>query len=413
MSKPTIGARRAILAVAIGAVMAALSPSALSQVTPAAGYVPPNDTPSFKVGTTLFLDYTYTDSPTAKNADGSTYNPSSFNVGRAYLNFTGQLHHLLSYRVTTDLVRVTDATGTLSGSYAVRVKYAFAQFNMDDWLVKGSWIRLGQQQTPYIDYAEGIYRYRFQYPTMVDKDGFLTSSDLGLSGHFNFPNNFGDVHLGYYNGEGYNHPEANDEKGFQIRASLRPLPGIAVAKGWRVTGLLDLRPASRRARRGTAGSSTRRSSTRTSMSGSRTSRRRTRRRPARRRSSRRTGRSGSRRAPRSASRRSSATTSSSRTRTRTRSRSGRSSASPTGSTSATASSRRSWRTTRRRRSTISLPRRPTTSSTRFTRSSTSERGRRKKEEEEEEIPSNERVAGELHANFIRISHREAAKESPG
>ena len=88
MSKPTIGARRAILAVAIGAVMATLSPSALSQVTPAAGYVPPDDKPSIKVGFTLFADYTYTDSPTAKNADGSNYNPNAFNVSRAYLNFT-------------------------------------------------------------------------------------------------------------------------------------------------------------------------------------------------------------------------------------------------------------------------------------------------------------------------------------
>ena len=236
MSNRKTLALRVGFAAAIGTLLVTLSPSAMAQVTPAAGYIPPDDKPSFKVGTTLFLDYTYTDSPTAKNADGSTYNPSAFNVGRAYLNFTGQLNHLFAYRVTTDLVRNTDTTGALAGSYVVRVKYAFAQFNMDDWLEKGSWIRLGQQQTPYIDYAEGIYRYRFQYPTMVDKDGFLTSSDIGLSGHFNFPSNYGDVHLGYYNGEGYNHPEANDQKGFEIRASLRPLPGMEILKGWRVTG---------------------------------------------------------------------------------------------------------------------------------------------------------------------------------
>jgi hypothetical protein len=238
MSKRTPRARSLAFGIALGALMAAFSQPAPAQVTPAAGYVPPDDKPSFKVGTTLFLDYTYTDSPTSKNADGSTYNPSAFNVGRAYLNFTGQLNHLFAYRVTTDLVRNTDTTGALSGSYVVRVKYAFAQFNMDDWLEKGSWIRLGQQQTPYIDYAEGIYRYRFQYPTMVDKDGFLTSSDIGLSGHFNFPSNYGDVHLGTYNGEGYNKAEANDQKGFEMRASLRPLAGMAIAKGWRVTGFL-------------------------------------------------------------------------------------------------------------------------------------------------------------------------------
>ncbi|HTS02631.1 MAG TPA: hypothetical protein VMN04_08910 [Thermoanaerobaculia bacterium] len=236
MSKRTVVARGVGPAIAACALLCTLGLPASAQVTPAAGYIPPDDKPSFKVGTTLFLDYTYTDSPTSKNADGSTYNPSAFNVGRAYVNLTGQLNHLFAYRVTTDLVRDTDATGALSGSYVVRVKYAFAQFNMDDWLVKGSWVRLGQQQTPYIDYAEGIYRYRFQYPTMVDKDGFLTSSDIGLSGHFNFPSDYGDVHLGYYNGEGYNHPEANDQKGFEIRASLRPLPGVEIAKGWRVTG---------------------------------------------------------------------------------------------------------------------------------------------------------------------------------
>ncbi len=238
MSKRTSAVPRVALAVAIGAFLCVLAPSAQAQVTAASGYVPPDDKPSMKVGLTLFADYTYTDSPIAANADGSIYNPNAFNIGRAYLNFTGQLHHLLSYRVTTDLVRVTDTTGTLSGSYAVRVKYAFAQFNMDDWLPNGSWARFGLQQTPYIDYAEGIYRYRFQSPTMVDRDGFLTSSDLGLSAHVNFPNNYGDVHVGYYNGEGYNRAEANDQKGFEMRASLRPLPGVTIAKGWRVTGFV-------------------------------------------------------------------------------------------------------------------------------------------------------------------------------
>ncbi|HMA28739.1 MAG TPA: hypothetical protein VKS23_02650 [Thermoanaerobaculia bacterium] len=236
MPKRTIGARRAILAVAIGAVISALVPAASAQVTPAAGYVPPDDTPSIKVGFTLFADYTYTDSPTAKNADGSDYNPNSFNVSRAYINVTGQLHHLFSFRITPDVVRVTDAAGTLSGSYALRLKYGFGQLNMDEWLPKGSWVRLGLQQTPYIDYAEGIYRYRFQSAIMVDRDGFLTSSDLGLSSRVSFPGNYGDAHLGIYNGEGYSKAEANDQKGFQVRASVRPLASLAVAKGWRVTG---------------------------------------------------------------------------------------------------------------------------------------------------------------------------------
>ena len=33
---------------------------------------------------------------------------------------------------------------------------------MDDWLPRGTWVRFGLQQTPYVDFMEGIYRYRFQ-----------------------------------------------------------------------------------------------------------------------------------------------------------------------------------------------------------------------------------------------------------
>ncbi len=241
MLKRTISARRAILAVAIGAVTTALSSATLAQVTPAEGYVPPDDKPALKVGFTLFADYTYTDSPTSRNADGSDYNPNAFNVSRAYINVTGQLHHLFSFRITPDIVRVTDATGTLSGSYALRLKYGFGQFNMDDWLPKGSWVRLGLQQTPYIDYAEGIYRYRFQSAIMVDRDGFLTSSDLGLSSHVSFPDNYGDVHVGIYNGEGYSKAEANDQKGFQIRASRPPAREHRRREGLADHGLLELR----------------------------------------------------------------------------------------------------------------------------------------------------------------------------
>jgi hypothetical protein len=236
MQKRSVLSRLGIIA---GAVVAGLlfAGSAPAQVTPAAGYTPPDDKPSVKIGGTLFMDYTYQDSPTGTDANGNTYHASSFNITRGYVNITGQLHHLVSFRITPDITRDTDTTGALAGSLVVRLKYGFGQFNMDDWLTRGSWIRLGLQQTVWIDYAEGIYRYRFQSPTEPDRDGLLTSSDLGISGHYNFPDNYGDVHLGYYNGEGYSKPEVNDQKGFQIRGSVRPLAGIDIAKGWSITGV--------------------------------------------------------------------------------------------------------------------------------------------------------------------------------
>lgn len=216
-----------------------IATAAFAQVTAAQGVTPPNDTPSIKFGSTIFADYTYQSSPQTKDADGNTIHPSSFNVTRAYINVLGNLNHLISYRITPDIARESGSGSSLNGSYTFRLKYAFGQLNLDDWTTKGSWLRLGLQQTPLIDYAEGIYRYRFQGPVFVDREGFLTSSDLGVSGHWNFPGNYGDVHAGFYNGEGYGKPEANNQKAFQVRGSLRPLPLGGALKGLRLTAFVD------------------------------------------------------------------------------------------------------------------------------------------------------------------------------
>jgi len=211
-----------------------------AQVTPAAGYTPPDDTPSVKLGGTIFADYTYVESPKAQDSDKNSINPSSFNISRAYLNITGNIFHRVSFRITPDITRETGTGSSLNGSLTFRLKYAYGQFNLDDWTTKGSWLRFGLQQTPWIDYEEGIYRYRFQGPIFVDREGFLTSSDYAFSGHWNFPGNYGDVHAGFYNGEGYSRAEPNDEKAFQVRAAVRPFPlGGAALKGLRVAVFVD------------------------------------------------------------------------------------------------------------------------------------------------------------------------------
>ncbi len=225
------------LAIFVAALLMAIP--AVAQVTPAAGGTPPDDTPSVKVGGTIFGDYTYVDSPLSTDADGNRVHPSSFNIVRAYINVTGQITHRITFRITPDIARETGSGSSLSGSQNYRLKYAYGQFNLDDWTTKGSWIRLGVQQTPYIDYEEGIYRYRFQGAVFVDREGFLSSSDAGLSGHWNFPGGYGDVHGGFYNGETYARAEANDQKAFMIRGSLRPFPLGGVWKGLRLTAFYD------------------------------------------------------------------------------------------------------------------------------------------------------------------------------
>jgi hypothetical protein len=224
---------------ALALVTCGLTAPAFAQVTPAAGATPPDDTPSVKVGVTIYTDYTYIDEPTAKDADGNVIHSNSFNVGRAYINVTGNLSHWVSFRVTPDITRESGTGSSLNGSLTFRLKYAFGQVNFDDFLPHGSWARLGVQQTPYVDFMEGIYRYRFQGTIFAEREGFLSSSDFGLSGHVNFGGNYGDIHVGVYNGDTYNRAEPNDQKAFQIRGTLRPLPLGGTLKGLRLSAFYD------------------------------------------------------------------------------------------------------------------------------------------------------------------------------
>ena len=211
-----------------------------AQVTPATGAVPPDDTPAIKIGATLFLDYTVQTEPKDTDLDGNTFTPSSFNVGRAYLNVTGQINHVIAFRVTPDIVRESESDSSIAGSYVYRLKYAYGQFNLDDWMTAGSWARFGMQQTPWIDFIDTIYRYRFQGPTLEDREGILSSSDVGASFHYNFKSDYGDLHTGFYNGDNYNQPEANDQKAWMTRATVRPLPMNSMLRGLRITGFYNL-----------------------------------------------------------------------------------------------------------------------------------------------------------------------------
>ena len=133
----------------------------------------PDDTPSIRVGVTIFADYTYQDKPEVKDADGNT--SSEQLQRRPQLHQRHRQHlHIIAFRITPDITRETGrAAARSNGSYTFRLKYAFAQFNLDDWMTQGSWARFGIQQTPCVDYAEGIYRYRFQGTMFAEREGFL------------------------------------------------------------------------------------------------------------------------------------------------------------------------------------------------------------------------------------------------
>ena len=211
-----------------------------AQVTPAAGYTPPDDTPRINLGMTLWPSYTVQTEPEITDAAGNSVNRTAFDVGRAYINITGQLSHSIAFRLTPDITResgLVTGTSVTSDSLVFRIKYAYGQFNLDDWMTRGSWIRLGIQQTPWVDFEEGIYRYRFQGTVFAERVPLptgMSSSDARVSVHYNFAAHYGDVHFGLYNGENYQRTETNNQKGFEFRGTVRPFAaGMPILRGLR------------------------------------------------------------------------------------------------------------------------------------------------------------------------------------
>ena len=225
--------RASLAAIAIGAAQAS------AQVTPAQGVAVGDNTPAIRVGMTIFADYTLASSPKIRDVNGDSVSFNEFAIRRAYINVTGNISHLMSFRITPDIARETGAGASLSGSLEYRLKYAYGQLGLDDWLPRGSWLRFGIQQTPWVDFQEGIYRYRFQGPMFTDREGYLSSSDAGISGHYNLPSNYGDVHVGIYNGETYSRAETNDKKAAQARLSLRPFATQNFLRGLRAHVFAD------------------------------------------------------------------------------------------------------------------------------------------------------------------------------
>ncbi len=232
--------------------MALFAAAVVSADDPAPAAAPspvPPDGPSIKVGATIFADYTYTSEPEVRDATGALVSPSAFDVTRAYVNVTGTITPLVSFRITPDIRRLSTSSqlapgesvsSRQEGSLTFRLKFAFGQIALDRWLGGGAWVRVGLQQTPYLDLLEGVYRYRFAGPMFAQKEGYLDTSDFGLSARWQSSGEHVEILAGVFNGETFVRGEANDRKALQARASLRPFASSdGAARGLRVTGFVD------------------------------------------------------------------------------------------------------------------------------------------------------------------------------
>lgn len=215
--------RPRFIAVAL-AVACAVSSSGLHAQAPA---TPPVATPPLDFSGVIYPQFRYTSDDATKNANGGNAT-SKFDVERVYLNFRLPAGDDGSIRVTTDIFNNGSAcTGCYAG-WTVRLKYAYFNYNflhdIGDQKGFNAAVRFGMLHTAIVDHEEGFFP-RWISQVALERNGYFSSSDVGIAGVLTLPNKWGELYATVANGTGYSAIEADPFKDYSARLSLTPWGG--------------------------------------------------------------------------------------------------------------------------------------------------------------------------------------------
>lgn len=173
--------------------------------------------------------------------DGKSYN--QFVLKRGYINIYKQILPWFSVRVTPDIVTADDKTSNLAGSVMLRLKYAYAKFDIPEFaFFTKPFVEVGMVHMPWLDFEEHVNFYRCQDTMFLERNSLFNSADIGITFvslfggtmpeeyqkkvNSYYPGKYGSMSFGIYNGGGYHASEKNKNKVFEGRLTLRPLPDI-------------------------------------------------------------------------------------------------------------------------------------------------------------------------------------------
>lgn len=207
-------ARLAFRALAAVALSALTAPAVWAQASA-------QQAPQASVTGVIYTQYQYSDAPIAAK--------STFDMTRAYVNVLGRFANGITTRVTSDILP------NAAGNQFLRLKYAYAA-----WTPARSSLtyKLGMIHTPYIDFEETLWDYRMQGTIAVDRNGAMTSADIGFGVDGRWKNDQVNAQFAIVNGEGYSNGTGDFRKDVQGRVSVRVKPTNDNSRvgGLRVTG---------------------------------------------------------------------------------------------------------------------------------------------------------------------------------
>jgi len=174
---------------------------------------------------------------------GLSYNQgddnSAFKLKRGYFTIKTRLNDVLSVRYTQDIT--TDKEGSDIGNVEMRLKYLYLKLELKTIeSLRNTYFEFGMVHRPWLDFEQKLNGYRVQGKMFVDRYELTSSAGFGISyagllgGKIDqdyqdrvskdYPGRLGSFALGIYNGGGYHALEKNNNKIFEGRLTLRPLP---------------------------------------------------------------------------------------------------------------------------------------------------------------------------------------------
>lgn len=146
-----------------------------------------------------------------------------FDLDRAYLNFRLPVGDRTSIRVTTDVYQQQTAPDdAYYRGWTIRAKYAYLQHEFYKAGDASAYARIGMLNTVIIEHIEG-YWPRWMSQVAIERAGYFSSADMGLSATINMPRKLGEVAAVITNGPGYTSRERDRFKDYAGRVSLTPL----------------------------------------------------------------------------------------------------------------------------------------------------------------------------------------------
>jgi hypothetical protein len=175
----------------------------------------------------MYPQFRYATDDATQAANGGNA-ASKFDIERIYLNFRMPAGDDGSIRVTTDLYNNSSACTGCYGGWTLRLKYGYFQYNFlhnigghDGF---NATARVGMLHTALIDHEESFWP-RWISQVGVERNGFFSSSDLGVAGIVTLPKKWGELYATVANGGGYAAVEADPYKDYSARLSLTPWGG--------------------------------------------------------------------------------------------------------------------------------------------------------------------------------------------